>query len=51
MTNDRHKGVVICTDCRDVYSVWIRSDGTVYPISPHNNCGCDERNRQVIDDA
>lgn len=51
MTTDRQKGVVMCTRCRNVYSVWIRSDGTVYAISSHNNCTCDERNKQVLDDT
>lgn len=48
---ERRKGVVMCERCRSVYSVWIQPEGRIYPISSHNNCSCDERNRIVIDEA
>ncbi|WP_226479215.1 hypothetical protein [Natrinema amylolyticum] len=51
VTEERQKGVAICGRCRRVYSVWIRPDGRVYPISSHNGCSCDERNRRIVDDV
>lgn len=52
MTGDERKtGVVLCGNCREVYSVWIRPDGEVYPISSHKNCSCDARNVALIGDA
>lgn len=47
--DERRKGVVLCERCRVVYTVWIRSDGQMYPISSHNNCSCGEDAIRVIE--
>ena len=49
--DERQKAVGLCERCRGVYTLWVHPDGEVYPISPHNNCSCDERELRLLDDV
>ena len=47
-SDERSKGIAVCEDCDGVVSVWVRSDGTVDPISPQGVCDCDEPTLELV---
>ncbi|WP_049927362.1 hypothetical protein [Halopiger goleimassiliensis] len=47
----KEKALGVCEDCGELFTVWIRDDGSVYPISPNNVCGCEAPTPRQIDEA
>ena len=49
--SQKKKGVAFCEDREDVVSVWIKTDGSIDPISPEGVCSCEEPSLRLIDET
>ncbi|MDS0475283.1 hypothetical protein [Natrinema sp. 1APR25-10V2] len=49
-SDDSEKAPGVCENCGELLPVWVTRDGTVRPISPHNDCSCADPSLRVVDE-
>lgn len=49
--DDEPKAPGVCDVCGELFTVWIRDDGSVDPISPHNACSCEEPEPRAVNET
>ena len=46
----KEKAPGVCSNCGELLTVWVTQNGTIQPISPHNNCPCEDPSLRVVDE-